>query len=82
MVILRLIKVLGGRIERLQDGKDRGKGVQGGRKIAQRRERVACHVFPTPHGWKSTKQVNVGNSSSKEKHVEVTDSERISLQKR
>lgn len=38
MVILRLIKVLGGRIERLQDGKDRGKGVQGGRKNAQRRE--------------------------------------------
>lgn len=52
MVILRLIKVLGGRIGRLKDGKDRT-----GR--TQRERRDASHVFPTPHGRKSRKQVNV-----------------------
>lgn len=51
MVILRLIKVLGGRIGRLKDGKDRT-----GR--TQRERRDASHVFPTPHGRKSRKQVN------------------------
>lgn len=75
MVVLRLIKVLGGRIARLKDGKDRT-----GRTNRERSD--AFHFFSAPHGWKSRKQVNVRQSSDRREYVEVTDSGKMSLWKR
>lgn len=69
MVILRLIKVLGGRIERLKDGKSRA-----GRTHRERRD---VSAFPAPHRRKSKKQVNVRQSSDRKEYVEATDSEKI-----